>query len=86
MFATIDQIEQANFKELKDAGLIKEKRLRNVIIYSEFRELRKKKIRKGDCIEKLQEKYPELAEITLERICGSRENHILVNNDTKQTL
>ena len=63
-----DLIDDEIFTTLNSRGLINERSIRDYEICREFRYLRSKKIKTGDAIEMIREKYPYLQFDTVRKI------------------
>lgn len=63
-----DLISDETFQQLQEQGLLDEKGLRDYLIRTEFRALRKTGWGASDAIEKLREQYPYLQFDTLRKI------------------
>ena len=67
-------ISHEEIEKFESVGLINHKKLRNIIIHSQYRRMREKGIPSADCIDVLLVENPDLKQDTMRVICCSKIN------------
>ena len=67
-------ISREEIEKFESVGLINHKKLRNIILHSEYRKMRENGIPSADCIDALLIENRDLKEDTMRVICCSKTN------------
>ncbi|HBO60062.1 TPA: hypothetical protein DD449_00025 [Candidatus Berkelbacteria bacterium] len=67
-------ISREEIEKIESVGLINHKKLRNIILHSEYRKMREKGIPSAECIDALLAENPDLKQDTMRVICCTKIN------------